>query len=315
RKRAAGKQFDLICLSSDDEDMDDRASVSSIFSTSKLRRGLDLLDEQQEQKPTPFLQQNTSTPLANDGFASTVPTFRSSSAMQRGDHSPLPELHSIITPQMRDARRDVLESFGLATPTPGESTSATSPVEATTSRGPGSDSGIELDIKPPPMNFFPPLNFRSLLRDPTDVIYAKHKRNFGDRAGYELNRPLGCIYEAVTKQWIVTDTASNNIRFFDTRTKENGTRLNLQDAGDTLRYPSALAVYEPGQKFVVLDEQGIWLYDMRNEQFIRPVIFDPTPYFGYHRGLSVTVDKKLVTATCAGRQSKILMYSANEADK
>lgn len=57
--------------------------------------------------------------------------------MQRGDHSPLPELHSIITPQMRDARRDVLESFGLATPTPGESTSATSPVEATTSRGPG----------------------------------------------------------------------------------------------------------------------------------------------------------------------------------
>ncbi|KAH7703027.1 hypothetical protein AAVH_29810, partial [Aphelenchoides avenae] len=46
RKRsAADKEGDLICLSDDDMHTDDTVSVSSAFSTTKLRRGLELDEE------------------------------------------------------------------------------------------------------------------------------------------------------------------------------------------------------------------------------------------------------------------------------
>lgn len=57
--------------------MEDAASTCSTFSTAKLRRGLELDDDDlPERKPTPFLnnnhqqpQQSTSTPIADVGSA------------------------------------------------------------------------------------------------------------------------------------------------------------------------------------------------------------------------------------------------------
>ncbi|KAH7703751.1 Protein R74.8 a [Aphelenchoides avenae] len=164
---------------------------------------------------------------------------------------------------------------------------------------------------------YPGLNFQSLLKRPDDVIFASHRANFGNRRGYELHKPLGCIYEPGTRQWIITDTTSNNIRFFDTREKMNGTRLHLGDGKDGLCYPSAIALLDAGESFAVLDNSGIWQYDMRNEQFLRPVIF---PGAGYrrtndYRGLAVTMDRKYATIRSAGLQSKIFLYSTKGTDE
>lgn len=71
---------------------------------------------------------------------------------------------------------------------------------------------------------------------------------------------------------------SVQIRFFDTREKMNGTRLHLGDGKDGLCYPSAIALLDAGESFAVLDNSGIWQYDMRNEQFLRPVIFPGNSY-------------------------------------
>ncbi|KAH7725693.1 hypothetical protein AAVH_06535 [Aphelenchoides avenae] len=144
------------------------------------------------------------------------------------------------------------------------------------------------------------------LKQSQDVITAKRSELFGN-----LHGPLGCIYEPGTKQWIVTDTDANNVRLFDPRDNKGGLRV-WQD-NDVIRHPSALALLEAGQSFVVLDNNGIWEHDLRNQQLVQRVAFSPGGgRMGEYRGLVVTADHELVTTRRTREGTKILVFS-NEA--